>query len=75
VSLDETYVSKLPDCDIHKIERNTIVPAIYDGKTKSGRWASMCESCMFTHGVGLGLGKGQRYIVGTRPDSTTSDDA
>jgi hypothetical protein len=65
---DTTYVPKLPNCDIHMIERNgTIVPAAVDGKTKRGPWAAMCESCFTTHGVGLGTGRGQRYVVGTKP--------
>lgn len=61
---ESVEVAELPDCDIHKYERNgTIVPALYDGKTKRGPWASMCESCFVTHGIGLGTGKGQRYIL------------
>lgn len=34
-------------------------PAKYDGKTKMGPWAYMCEKCFKAYGVGLGLGKGQ----------------
>lgn len=34
-----------------------------DGKTKSGRWAIMCKLCFLIHGVGLGIGKGQRYSM------------
>jgi len=36
--------------------------AKYDGKTKMGPWANMCESCFKINGVGLGLGKGQRFV-------------
>lgn len=32
-----------------------------DGRTKNGRWAIMCELCYVKHGVGLGVGKGQKY--------------
>lgn len=65
---DVVYVAKLPNCDIHYYERNgTVVPAAYDGKTKAGPWANMCESCMITHGIGVGTGKAQKYIVGTKP--------
>ncbi len=61
---DETYVTKLPPCDIHLYERNgTVVPAKYDAKTKKGPWANMCESCFRTHGIGLGVGRGQRLIL------------
>jgi hypothetical protein len=35
------------------------VPALYDGKTRSGPWAYMCHKCMGLHGVGLGVGRGQ----------------
>lgn len=32
-----------------------------DGRTKMGPWADMCQGCHKTHGIGLGLGKGQKY--------------
>ena len=34
-----------------------------DGKTKLGPWGIMCPRCHAIHGVGLGTGKGQRYMV------------
>ena len=34
---------------------------MYDGKTKMGPWAYMCITCYTKYGVGLGLGKGQKY--------------
>lgn len=67
----EAYVPELPPCDLHHLQRNTTVPAKYDGKTRQGRWAYMCEACFAVHGVGLGLGRGQRLIVGTRPAPDT----
>ena len=33
--------------------------AKYDGKTKMGPWAYLCENCFVRYGVGLGLGKDQ----------------
>ena len=36
-----------------------------DGKTKHGPWAVMCPMCFETYGVGLGIGKGQKYDVKT----------
>ena len=54
----EVKVSKLPDCDICGSPEAT-----YDGKTKLGPWASMCETCFKVHGVGLGLGLGQKLRV------------
>lgn len=32
-----------------------------DGKTAHGPWGVMCETCHVSHGVGLGIGKGQEY--------------
>lgn len=65
---DEAYVAKLPECDIHKYVLGTPgVPAAFDGKTRQGPWANMCPGCFPVHGIGLGTGKGQRLIVGTRP--------
>lgn len=41
--------------DLHEAENNH--SHIYDGKTKFGHWAWMCES----HFKELGMGKGQEY--------------
>lgn len=32
-----------------------------DGRTIGGSWANMCPSCFPRLGIGLGLGRGQRY--------------
>jgi hypothetical protein len=56
--LVETKVLTLPKCGICKV-RN----AQYDGQTQQGPWAYMCEACFQIHGIGLGLGKGQRLIL------------
>ena len=37
-------------------------PAEYDGKTRDGPWAYMCERDFKIHGIGLGTGMGQRLI-------------
>lgn len=60
----EVNMAKIPDCDIHKYDRisPSSVPAVYDGKTTEGPWAYMCETCFTIHGVGLGMGKGQKLI-------------
>lgn len=39
-----------------------------DGRTKHGPWADMCEECFQLYGVGLGLGKGQRYVGDRKVD-------
>lgn len=36
-----------------------------DGKTIHGPWALMCASCFKKHGIGLGIGKGQKYDADT----------
>lgn len=36
--------------------------ARYDGKTKFGPWACMCEDHFNKYGVGLGLGRGQKLL-------------
>lgn len=33
----------------------------YDGATRVGAWAVMCVDCFRTHGLGLGIGIGQRF--------------
>jgi len=37
--------------------------AQYDGRIRFGPWAYMCPKCFERHGIGLGLGVGQRLIV------------
>jgi hypothetical protein len=63
--MKSTKVAVIPDCDIHKyvLHDEIPVPAKYDGKTKRGPWANMCEECFQVHGVGLGLGRGQELIL------------
>jgi len=48
-------------CDFCKKEGKE-VRAEYDGKTKEIMWAWMCDKHFKSHGVGLGLGKGQKLI-------------
>ena len=43
--------------------------AIYDGKTKLGSWAYMCNQCFKIWGVGLGTGKGQILINTTKKNN------
>lgn len=47
-----------PACDTCS---DQIQEAFVDGRTYTGRWASMCMDCYGEFGVGLGTGKGQRY--------------
>lgn len=54
----QTTVSRLPRCDFHPDRA-----AHWDGKTKQGPWANMCDECFPKYGTGLGLGHGQALVV------------
>ena len=58
----EVLMDALPTCDFCS-ERGTHRLAEYDGKTVFGPWANMCVPHFRQHGVGTGLGKGQRFIL------------
>ena len=49
-------------CDLCRVECIEWV----DGKTIMGPWANMCLACHKRLGVGLGIGKGQRYQNGVQ---------
>lgn len=42
-----------------------VFPNFIDGRTKFGPWALLCPPCHAEIGVGIGLGKGQRYDFST----------
>ena len=48
------------ECQICKVP-GTVDFVFIDGRTLQGPWGYMCMKCHREHGVGLGLGKGQRY--------------
>mgnify|MGYP001602994687 CR=1 FL=1 len=50
-------------CDICD---GVLAKVFIDGKTHKGPWAVMCDPCHRLHGVGIGLGKGQKYNAKTR---------
>jgi hypothetical protein len=53
-----TYWNAPKECDIcHR----PLQKVFYDCKTVSGPWANLCHQCFKWHGVGLGLGRGQKY--------------
>ena len=55
----QVLVNTKPACDF-----GCVKTADYDGMTKMGPWAYMCQSCFDVNGLGeLGLGKGQRLVV------------
>jgi len=51
-------VDSYPACDLCKADGRH-VEAHYDGKTKYGPWAFQCDEHFASHGIGVGLGKGQ----------------
>jgi hypothetical protein len=53
----EVTVKKLPPCCI------CTKPAHYDAKTTIGPWGYLCSDHFAEHGIGLGLGLGQRLVV------------
>ena len=58
----EVEMGAMPTCDFCS------KTAGYDGKTKMGAWAYMCERCFQRHGVGLGVGRGQRLVLRKEDD-------
>lgn len=57
-------VALIPNCDFCRLFDGVITPAVVDGATKGrGPWANMCDSHFGEHGIGLGLGKGQRLVL------------
>ena len=55
------WSSTLPTtCDLCK---GKLKKEFVDGRTKLGPWGIMCNGCFKIYGVGLGVGKGQRYSI------------
>ena len=40
---------------------NPIVECFVDGTVRNGGWATMCVECHAEYGLGLGMGRGQKY--------------
>jgi hypothetical protein len=57
-------VPEIPACDFCG------EPAVADGRTRIGPWAWMCELHLRACGVGLGLGRGQRLVLGTENEGS-----
>lgn len=67
---DSVTVGTQRTCDICEYEEGTPgTPALYDGKTVVGPWANMCERHFDSHGTGLGTGRGQRLVLGSKQAS------
>jgi hypothetical protein len=57
------YGTKLPSCDVHRLEHAELVEASYDARLKFGSWAYVCEDCFTNYGVRLGVGFGQKLVL------------
>ena len=62
------WLGNQTDCDICDWKLDSILNKQWfvDGRMEDGRWAVMCARCFEMYGVGLGLGKGQKYDVVTK---------
>ena len=56
-------VVSLPNCDFCLYDDHRERKAEYDGRTVHGPWANMCQEHFTIHGVGLGTGKGQQFVL------------
>jgi len=58
----KTWSGSAPDaCNVcHSVL--VLEGAFVDGQARGMGWCFMCDDCHEKHGVGLGVGKGQRYI-------------
>ena len=55
------WINPAPErCDLCATPINCV---FIDGKTRQRVWAILCEACHATHGVGLGTGQGQKYLL------------
>jgi hypothetical protein len=62
VALSTVEVIEYPSCIICEMNGDGKVEAHYDAKTVMGPWGHLCEECFTEFGIGLGLGRGQRFI-------------
>jgi hypothetical protein len=53
---------ELPECDLCGMELGVQRPALYDGKTKLGPWANMCEEHLITDGYPFSQGLTNKRI-------------
>jgi len=61
------WLGQTDKCDIcgEDLHRFVNKQWFVDGKTKMGPWALMCARCFEMYGVGLGVGRGQKYDANT----------
>jgi hypothetical protein len=57
------WMSKKPEhCDLCNY---AFGKTFVDGKTMQGPWGILCSTCHEAYGVGLGVGRGQKYDLET----------
>jgi hypothetical protein len=59
VRVSKRWIGDVSTCDLCV---KTLEDAFIDGKMDHGTWAKMCPACHRRWGVGLGQGKGQKYV-------------
>lgn len=59
----ETFVSKLPTCDIHAGQHDAAYDASIIVEGRGRTWANVCEAAFREFGGQLGTGKGQRLLL------------
>jgi hypothetical protein len=70
VSGDTARIYHRPDCDVCRHTYGRLTLALYDGKTKHGPWAYMCQEHFDLLGVGRGP-LGQLLIVDDEKEEET----
>lgn len=48
--------------DLCQLDSTPLNKGFVDGRLKNGSWCYMCPRCHVQMGVGLGLGRGQKYM-------------
>jgi len=65
--LVQVEMDRIPTCNFCEND------AEYDGATSVGPWAYMCETHFSQYGTGLGLGVGQKLVLGNNNDLDSSE--
>jgi hypothetical protein len=66
-----TTVQTIPPCDFCSpdVRPSGRREAAYDARLVQGYWANVCQEHFEAFGVGLGLGRGQRFILAPVSDT------
>lgn len=58
-----TWIGKIDKCQINGCNYNGVM---FDACVGYRNWGNICQDCFDTYGCGLGIGKGQKYLL--QPD-------